>query len=67
VNTDLKQSFDKLIDSTFTRVNGVVVEKTKTGYRYGVKDLRTIDEVKAAMQQSYKNLNNSIKSKLCTL
>lgn len=60
---NLQTSFDNLIDSTFTRVKGCLIEKTAGGYNYHGRNYATITDVEKAISQSFENLSNSIKPK----
>jgi hypothetical protein len=60
---NLQTSFDSLIDSTFIRVKGCLVEKTSGGYNYHGRNYATITDAEKAINQSFENLGNSIKPK----
>lgn len=60
-HSDLGGSFQKLIDATFTKYCGCLLEKTDNGYKALGKEYRTIDEAKQAIDKAAEHLKNSIK------
>lgn len=58
---DLSESFQKMIGEMFIRVDGCLVEKTRTGFIIFGTEVKTIDEVKEIISQSARALNNSIR------
>lgn len=58
---DLGQSFRKLVDETFIRVDGCLVERVSSGYKVFGREVKTMEAVKETISQAKNNLNNSIK------
>lgn len=58
---DLSESFKKLVNDCFQRVDGVLVEKTLYGYRVFGKEVYTMEQVQEIISEARGSLNKSIK------
>lgn len=61
--SDLGEAFAKFVDDTFIVHHGNILEKAGTEYIMSGKYYATLEEVDAALKESYKGLNNSINRK----
>lgn len=60
---DFGKAFGDLIAENFINHKGNLLEKKGTGYIMSGKYYATLEEVDAALEESYKGLNNSINRK----
>ena len=61
MKTDLQKSFRKLIDETFIRYNGCLIERTGETYRSGRHTYSSLQEAKEAIDKSFSDWGESIK------
>lgn len=60
---DLGKAFDTLKEEVFLNYKGNILEKKGTGYIMSGKYYATLEEVDAALKDSFNALNNSIINK----
>ena len=58
---DLSDSMRKLVDACFQKVDGVLVEKTATGYIVFGRQVSSMEKVKEIIAGARGSLNQSIK------
>lgn len=58
---DVSESFQKLVSDLFIRVDGCLVEKTRTGFIIFGTEVSSMEEVREIISQSARALNNSIR------
>lgn len=59
--TNYQKSFERLMDETFIKVNGCLVEKCGSGFIILGKKVSSMAEVKKEIESAKKYLKNSIK------
>ena len=60
---DFNNSFQGLVDSTFIRINGCLVEKGVLGFKWGDQWFSDIEQVKIKIEESCNNIADSITNK----